>query len=88
MKIGNSEPMVARFWMVYGERQGAPTYKHDTREAAEQEAARLAKLHPGIAFYALKAVSRAIANKPEVTMAKLIRRQPETDADPGWQPPF
>ena len=46
-----------RFWMVYGEGQGAPTAKHGTRDSAERECGRLARLNPGVVFYALCAVS-------------------------------
>lgn len=59
-----------RFWMVYGEGQGAPTYKHDNLDDAAVEAQRLALRHPGVAFYVVKGVSRALASAPE-TFAKL-----------------
>ena len=62
-----------RFWMVYGEGQGAPTYKHDSEEAASEEAQRLALRNPGCAFYVLKGVGRAMAAKPEVAMEKLVK---------------
>lgn len=82
MHIGNGNtPMKARFWMVYGEGQGAPTYKHDSKQSAEEEAQRLALRHPGIAFYALKATSIAFAASPSVSVAKLARRQPAADGD-------
>lgn len=60
-----------RFWMVYGEGQGAPTYKHDNEQDAAAEAQRLALRYPGCAFYVLKGVARALAAAPEVTFAKL-----------------
>jgi hypothetical protein len=82
MHIGNGKmPMKTRFWMVYGEGQGAPTYKHDSKQSAEEEAQRLALCHPGIAFYALKATSIAFAASPAVSVAKLGRRQPVSGDD-------
>lgn len=42
------------FWMVVG---NGPTFvRHDTRIAAEREAERLARLHPGASFYVLEAI--------------------------------
>lgn len=37
------------FWMVYGDGQGSPQYKHPTRESAETEAKRLARSCPAYA---------------------------------------
>lgn len=47
------------FWMVYGLGQGAPTFKHDTPDAAKTEAERLARISPGTTFYVLQTVGRA-----------------------------
>lgn len=43
-------------WMVYGVGQRAPTYEHTSEDRAREEAQRLARDHPGITFYVLKAV--------------------------------
>lgn len=43
------------FWMVYGVGQRAPTRKHLSEPAAEQEAVRLAQANPGIEFVVLEA---------------------------------
>ncbi len=43
-------------WMVYGEGQRAPTYQHTDERSAVDEAQRLARNHPGLTFFVLKAV--------------------------------
>ncbi len=48
------------FWMVYGVGTERPTVQHKTRTSAEDEAKRLAKLHPGVAFVVLESVSAVI----------------------------
>lgn len=45
-----------RFWMIYGDGQRAPAYKHSTEESASAEAKRLARLNPEVTFYILEAV--------------------------------
>jgi hypothetical protein len=70
-----------RFWMVYGEGQRSPTYKHASRALAETEAARLAKANPSIAFYVLKATEIIIASAPEVRGYKLERRPTDASDD-------
>jgi hypothetical protein len=48
---------VNRFWMVYCDaRKQSPTVKHFTLEAAEEEAQRLARKHPGDIFAILCSV--------------------------------
>lgn len=44
-----------RFWMVWAERGRCPTYKHETRASAEDEAERLAREHSGT-FHVLECV--------------------------------
>lgn len=77
--IGNSTPMKTEFWMVYGEGQGAPTYKHDSHASALDEATRLAVKHPGIAFYTLNARKAVLSIKPEPAGWRLKKRQPDAD---------
>lgn len=48
------------FWMVYGEGQRPPAFKHATFESARLEAERLARLLPGVRFYVLSAIARAL----------------------------
>ncbi len=47
------------FWMVVG--KGAPVFKHDSLEAARNEAARLAKQNPGQSFNVLESVATCVA---------------------------
>lgn len=44
------------FWMVWNPQAYAPTVKHQSFEAAEAEAERLARGNPGQTFYLLQAV--------------------------------
>ena len=44
---------LTRFWLVWNPSRDMPQVKHNTREAAIDEATRLAKLHPGEQFYIL-----------------------------------
>lgn len=53
------------FWMVYGEGQRAPTFKHDSPQEARREAERLARTNPGIKFFVLAAVG--VAHKFDVS---------------------
>lgn len=80
--IGNGDrQMTYRFWMVYGEGQRAPTYKHDSRASAEAEALRLARQHPGIAFYALCAVSAAGSPPPPQAVVTVLAPAPTPPDD-------
>lgn len=45
-----------QFWMVVGIGKGAPTRMHDCRDIAADEARRLARANPGVAFVVLEAV--------------------------------
>lgn len=45
------------FFMVYAEGQRGSTVKHVTRDQAESEAARLARINPGQVVYVLMPVS-------------------------------
>lgn len=44
-----------KFWMVLG--NGVPTHRHQSRQSAETEAARLARANPGVAFTVLESLS-------------------------------
>lgn len=62
------EPEVfAKFWMVYGDGKGAPTYRHSSQLAAKEEAKRIAHSNPGVAFFVLEAVSAFLADLPKAT---------------------
>jgi hypothetical protein len=56
--------------MIWRAGGGAPTHQHWTKEAAQQEAERLARLVPGAAFYVLKAVASVHVPLPAVEWAK------------------
>jgi hypothetical protein len=49
---------VIPFWLVWCEQRDPPRYRHLTREAAEAEASRLAKIYPGKSFFVLAPVAR------------------------------
>lgn len=59
--------MMDRFYMVLG--RGMPTVRHDSYEAAEREAVRLARQDPEQEFFVLVALSRA--KKNDVVVEKL-----------------
>ena len=63
------------FYMVYMEGEGAPTYKHDTKESAKKEAERLSLLF-GKRTYVLKA-EFSIEPAPKTITTILV--QPESD---------
>ena len=51
-------PAENEFWCVWGGRMDRPpTIPHNSLAKAQAEAMRLAQLHPGVTFYALKSVS-------------------------------
>lgn len=68
MKIKGSNPRrrrmnnEKRFYMVYVDGQGSPTYKHATQQAAESEAERLALMpsNQGRYVYVLESVACCI----------------------------
>lgn len=62
-----------RFWLVWRSGGSAPTFKHFTKEAAENEAGRLAGNEPGAVFFVVKAVSGFQANIPTINTVKLIK---------------
>lgn len=62
------------FWMVWNPGRDQPTHRHETRDAAMQEARRLARLNPGERFYVLAAES--VAMKIDVDVRELIHRIP------------
>lgn len=72
-----------RFWMVWAERGGRPTYKHETRSSAETEAARLARAHGGV-FHVLECVGTCERPPLEVkwTFAQSVLSNPPVDETP------
>lgn len=43
-----------KFWMVWRENGGIPTYRHFSKDDAEKEASRLALQCPGVVFFVLR----------------------------------
>lgn len=56
--------MSGKFFMVWGERKGAPTVMHATAEDARDEAMRLARQHPGHRFHVLETRGSACVPQP------------------------
>lgn len=59
------------FWMVYGENQGSPKRTHYSERSATDEAQRLAREHPGIKFYVLKAAHGFVMEPPPLTVIEI-----------------
>ena len=55
-----------KFWMVWRENSPTTRHRHLTKREAEDEAERLAQIHPGETFYVLKTVAAMSANHPPV----------------------
>jgi len=51
----------ASFWFVWTKKGRVPRFAHDSLEAAQAEAARLARLNPGQKFIVLQAVEKIAA---------------------------
>ncbi len=56
-----------KFWLVWNQSYGAPTFKHDTEESAKKEAARLAQKYPGQKFDVLQSVCTLEVNNVKCT---------------------
>ena len=76
-----------KFWMIYGMGRGAPTYRHETREAAEQEAQRLAQVSPGTRFVVLAAVASFETDRPEVRRVTVVKPDPQKTGRLVARPP-
>lgn len=64
----------ACFWMVYGVDQRAPVVRHSSEPVAVAEAQRLARINPGIEFFVLESVARAV--KVDVELERIERPDP------------
>lgn len=53
------------FWVVWNPQGNNPTMRHQSREAAQDEAERLARINPGQNFYVLASLS--VSFKSDVT---------------------
>ena len=54
------QPGGRKFWLVWSPTGRSPVVRHTTEESATQEATRLARAHPGGAFYVLEPVCWAM----------------------------
>lgn len=61
-----------KFWMVWSPSGRSPTHRHYSREAADLEAARLARLAPGSEFFVLKAVGGKTVPLAQPSDIKLV----------------
>jgi hypothetical protein len=59
-----------QFWMVWHEEGDSPRYRHNSKQAALNEASRLAKQAPGEVFFVLKATAGVRAKEPDVERVK------------------
>lgn len=60
------------FWIVWSpDTTCTPTVKHETKEAAEKEAERLATMHRGKRYYVLEGVSLSVAPPINVKTTRL-----------------
>ena len=68
-----------KFWMVYGDGCGRPTYQHNSKASAEKEAKRLAGEMPGHRFTVLASVECFEAAIQPVAPVKIGKpnKQPE-----------
>jgi hypothetical protein len=58
------------FFMVYGDGQRAPAFKHDSIVAATREAERLSRDNPGISFFVLMPIS--VSTRVDVETRELV----------------
>lgn len=59
-----------KFWMVYGEGQGAPTVRHESYETAKREAERLSRSVTGTRFFVMMPVS--VSRRVDVDTKMLV----------------
>lgn len=69
---------IAKFWMVLREGGNHPTFRHYTKEAARQEATRLADQNPGYLFYVLAVVD---ARKTAIGPVEPVSLRRATEAE-------
>ena len=68
---------VDRFWMVFVDGKGGPTYKHYSLKSAETEAERLSRVNPDALVHVLVAVGACKTTIPEPSWVEMV------EADPG-----
>lgn len=72
---------ITKFWMVYRLNGGFPTFQHLTKNAAQQEAKRLAEQNPGNLFVVLASVDAIKAPVGPAESVKLRRATEEEILD-------
>lgn len=72
---------IEKFWMVFGVQRGSPTYRHTSKQAAQMEAKRLAKKHPGEMFIVLAAVDAFKAAVSEPENVRLTKSKPRAEGE-------
>lgn len=81
-----SQDQMNKFWMVYGLNRSSPTYKHYSKENAQEEAKRLAQKCPGETFVVLSAVAAYTCPIAPVESIKL--RKPTANEVQDLEIPF
>lgn len=71
-----------KFYLVWDEQGSRPTYKHQSLDAAEREATRLAKQNHGHKFHVLESVSTLELPDPVIKTVHLF------DLDDNGDMPF
>lgn len=71
----------AKFWMVYGLKRGMPSYKHQSKADARQEAERLSRQAPGELFVVLAAVDAVVSPILDPQTVKLSKPQRDASDD-------
>lgn len=51
-----------QFWMVWRQGSSAPTFRHDSEDAATREAERLATINRGEQFFVLEAIGLRVVD--------------------------
>jgi hypothetical protein len=82
-------PPVAPFFLVWNEDGYMPRHKHETKELAEAEAARLAGDNPGSEFHVL-GVMATIRTSPDIVGQRFdpARHKPQPVIEPQPDPMF
>ncbi len=63
-----------QFWVVWSDRMGIPTKKHDTEDEAKEEAKRLAVKHPDHEYFVLMSVGSWKIRTPDPTWVSACER--------------
>ncbi len=64
-----------RFWFVWCPDRSAPTHKHYSRQAADEEANRLSTNNHGTPYYVLKAVGGVVSRSVKRDKIKMVNEE-------------